>query len=216
YDGAADMHLFGRFMEESMAYIRDGNLPRERRWQYVSHYMKGKAFDYYTRSVAPRAPSYGVNEFFTGLFDHCFPINYRQSLRKKLRYFNQGEMSVKEYVYELNDLLNQVGIPDERYRVLTLWEGFSPYIQAKLWEEELNPEQSLWDDIVRRAEIIEIARNAANRVTQPKNKNPKDGRGNGKGGGGGDYRPGPPGGPPGPSNSNSSSSNSQQPKSGAK
>ncbi|PPQ84648.1 hypothetical protein CVT24_006990, partial [Panaeolus cyanescens] len=50
-----------------------------------------------------------------------------------------------------------IGYTDKRERVNRLWHGFKPSIQKALWKDKLHPDTSKWNEVVRAAEINEIA-----------------------------------------------------------
>ena len=104
-----------------------------------------------------------VPEFYTALFDYCFPVDYRMQLRKTLARCHQNDKSVAEYTHELQDLFNMIRNIPEQDQVLKFWNSARPSIQKELWRNKLNPELSLWRKVVAQAEIIEIAEDVAER-----------------------------------------------------
>lgn len=88
-----------------------------------------------------------LREFFEQMFNYCFPINYRMAQRQKLKKCFQNEKTVSEYVYELEELFNMIGIVDDREKVIKLWNGLHSSIQRALWRDGYNPEISDWDDV---------------------------------------------------------------------
>jgi len=59
----------------------------------------------------------------------------------------QDEESVSEYVYELEELLNIIGIINDHEKVIRLWDGLNTSIQKALWRDGYNPKISLWDEV---------------------------------------------------------------------
>ena len=104
-----------------------------------------------------------LHQFYSELFNFCFPIDYRMQLRKNLARCHQNDKSVAEYTHELHELFNMIGDVPERNRVLKFWNGTRSSIQKGLWRDNLNPETSSWDRVVAQAEIIEISENVAER-----------------------------------------------------
>ena len=104
-----------------------------------------------------------LKQFYVELFNHCFPVDYRMQLRKKLAKCHQNEKTVAEYLHELHELYNMIGNVSERDRVLKFWNGSRPIIQKGLWRDNLNPETSSWSEVIAQAEIIEISENVAER-----------------------------------------------------
>jgi len=85
YDGAPDARSYHQFIRESEAYIRDGKVRgRGRKVFILSHFLEGKAYDFYTQKVAINENKWDLSRFFKELFDYCFPIDYRMQIRKRL------------------------------------------------------------------------------------------------------------------------------------
>ncbi|KAF8875585.1 hypothetical protein BD779DRAFT_1476020 [Infundibulicybe gibba] len=161
YGGEADIRAYHQFVTEGSAYVRNGKVGRSQRTFVLSYYMDGTAYDFYTRKVAMTSNKWTLEEFFTELFNYCFPSNYRLTQRDKLNRCYQHEKSVSEYIHELEELYNTIGDVAERDRVIKLWKGLQIVIQQGLWRDGLNPEVSGWKEVAKMAERIEIAENMA-------------------------------------------------------
>jgi hypothetical protein len=96
--------------------------------------------------------------------------------RAKLNKCYQNTKTVREYVYELNELWNMIGDVEERQKVSRFWTGLKSDIQSELWLKELNPESSSFKEVRNAAEIIEIA-HAVARNTRDKREKPHNGSG---------------------------------------
>ena len=134
-----------------------------RRVFHLSYYLTGKAYNFYTQKVAIDEERWTLSQFYTELFNYCFPVDYRMQLRKNLARVHQNEKSVAEYTYELQDLFNMIGDIPEQAQVIKFWNSARPSIQKELWRNRLNPELSSWKKVVAQAEVIEIAENVADR-----------------------------------------------------
>jgi RNase H-like domain found in reverse transcriptase/Reverse transcriptase (RNA-dependent DNA polymerase)/Integrase zinc binding domain/Retroviral aspartyl protease/Zinc knuckle len=163
YNGGADARSYHRFVRESEAYLRDGKVKGQRQIFLLSYYLTDKAYDFYTQKVANDEENWTLSEFYSELFNYCFPVDYRMQLRKTLARCYQNEKSVAEYTHELNELFKMIGDIPERDQVLKFWNGSRPIIQKGLWRDNLNPETSSWARVVAQAEIIEISENVAER-----------------------------------------------------
>ncbi|KAG5634082.1 hypothetical protein H0H81_003468, partial [Sphagnurus paluster] len=163
YDGAADGRAFHRFVTEGTDYVMTGRVSRQRRVFVLSYYLKGRAYDFYTQKVASTSSEWELSQFFSAMFNYCFPVDFRMKQREKLRRCFQGEKSVSEFVYELEELYNLIGAVDERERVIKLWNGLRTVIQQGLWREGLNPEVSTWDEVRDVAQVVEIVESVAAR-----------------------------------------------------
>lgn len=98
------------------------------------------------REVSGDPYKWRLSDFFTELFNYCFPINFR--------------------LYELNELWNMIGETDERAKVHKLWFGLRKELQKDLWKEKLNPEISSLKKIATTAEILEIAQSVTDDHTK--------------------------------------------------
>jgi len=157
YDGSVDSKAFHRFITEGTAYVKDGQVP-SKKWAFIlSHYLTGKAHEFYVREVSGDPYGWRLPEFFRELFNYCFPVDFRIKQRRKLLRCYQNEQKVRDYIYELNELWVMIGETDERTQVHKLWFGLRKEIQHDLWREKLNPEISSLKDVIAAAEIIEIA-----------------------------------------------------------
>ena len=67
--------------------------------------------------------------------------------QKKLDKCFQDEESVSEYVYELEELFNIIGIINDHEKVIRLWDGLNTSIQKALWRDGYNPKISSWDEV---------------------------------------------------------------------
>ncbi|KAJ8580213.1 hypothetical protein M405DRAFT_684737, partial [Rhizopogon salebrosus TDB-379] len=147
YDGSVDSRAFHRFITEGTAYVKDGHVERKKQVFVLSHYLTGRAHEYYIREVAGDPYRWRLPEFFTEMFNYCFPINFRTKQREKLKRCYQNDKTVRAFVYELNELWNMIGDIDERQRVDRFWFGLNAEIQRDLWKKELNPEISTFAEV---------------------------------------------------------------------
>jgi hypothetical protein len=165
YDGAADSRAYHRFVMEGEAYLRDGRVPKERHIRILAYYLDGKAYNFYMQKVTSDDPNnWDLHKFFTELFNYCFPVDYRQRMRLKLENFSQKtNQTVSEYVFELQELFSMVGTMPDDMKVVKLWYSLTTRIQRALWRDGLHPDSSTWDEVVAKAEVIEIADNVMER-----------------------------------------------------
>ncbi|KAF9254573.1 hypothetical protein L218DRAFT_885997, partial [Marasmius fiardii PR-910] len=147
YDGTADVRGYIKFVTEAMAYLRDGQVPRNRHVFRISKYLTGRAYQFYLSVVANSPFDWRTQQFFTDLYNYCFPLTYRLDQQKKLKRAFQNDKPVRDYLAELNDLFNTVGLIDEREKVHKLWSGLNKKIQKGLWHEKLNPEISSYEEV---------------------------------------------------------------------
>ncbi|KIO10654.1 hypothetical protein M404DRAFT_20901 [Pisolithus tinctorius Marx 270] len=165
YDGSNDIHTFQRFVTEGAAYVTDGRVEPKKCAFILSHYLTGKAHEFYVREVSGDPYKWRLSDFFTQLFNYCFPIDFRMRQREKLQSCYQNSKTVRNYLYELNELWNMIGETNECTKVHKFWSGLRKELQRDLWKEKLNPEISSLKKISASAEILEIAQTVAGDYT---------------------------------------------------
>lgn len=77
--------------------------------------------------------------------------------RERLRKCFQNLRTVSEFIYELEEIINMIGLIDKREKVIRLWDGLCPLIRKGLWRDGYNPEVSSWEEIKHAAQVIEIS-----------------------------------------------------------
>ncbi|KIM39169.1 hypothetical protein M413DRAFT_12446 [Hebeloma cylindrosporum] len=132
YNGDLDARAFHQFMKKSTAYLEDNQIKAKCTVIALFYYLDGKAYDFYIQKVVQNEEEWTAEEFFTELFNFCFPLNYHMQMRKKL------DRASRMKRHTIN----------EREPVVKFWKGCKPVIQKALW----------WDDkAIHKAEIIEIS-----------------------------------------------------------
>ena len=121
------------------------------------YYMTDIAYNYWINKVADNFRNIRLPEFFDGLFNYVFPVNYRSQQRTKLMKCYQNDKKVAQYVHELEELFSMVGTFSEREKVVKLWHGLRQSIQQGLYRDGLNEEVSPWDHVVLQAKVIELS-----------------------------------------------------------
>lgn len=159
YSGKVDIRSYQRFIMESEAYLRDGKVRKERQLRILAHFLNGKAYDFYVQKVASDNPNnWDLYKFFTELYNYCFPLDYKQQMRLKLdRLHQKSGQSISEHVYELEELFSMVGDIPESLKIIKLWYSIKPSIQKIMWRDGLHPDSSSWDEVLAKAEMVEIS-----------------------------------------------------------
>ncbi|KIP10234.1 hypothetical protein PHLGIDRAFT_39631, partial [Phlebiopsis gigantea 11061_1 CR5-6] len=161
YNGKADVQTFHKFIQECEAYLDGYDLHESQYAATLSHFLVGNAYSFYAMEVSENPASWDLHRFFRGLFNHCFPVNFRLEQISLLRNCVQGSKSVKAFVHELKTLYLMAGVDSERERVLKLWYGLNPYIQRELWRFQYTPTQSSWAEVEQAAVRFELSAAAA-------------------------------------------------------
>ena len=50
-----------------------------------------------------------------------------------------------------------LGDTPPRFKIIKLWYSLKPKIQKIMWKDGLHPDESSWEEVVAKAEMIEIA-----------------------------------------------------------
>ncbi|KIY61550.1 hypothetical protein CYLTODRAFT_328632, partial [Cylindrobasidium torrendii FP15055 ss-10] len=147
YSGHANVREFVTFMEDASDYVREGGVERKYRVRKVSRYLTGGAKEWYISRVQDRVKEWSLRQFFTALYNHCFPVTFRSEQREKLSRAYQGNQSVRQHAMRLEELFNSIGISESKDRALKLWESLNTDIQQGLWNKDLAPETATYDEI---------------------------------------------------------------------
>ncbi|KAF5338647.1 hypothetical protein D9611_012820 [Ephemerocybe angulata] len=157
YHGDANVPKYNQFVSQSMMYLEDTNIPRNKMVYRLSPFLKGRARIWYDRVVAPKVKSWKPSKFFTELFNAFFPINFKERQREKLETIKQGRRDLRVYMAILEELYLVTGIKDMQEKARCLFRGLRDETKARLRYEGLSPETSSYEQIVRRAEFAQLA-----------------------------------------------------------
>ena len=61
-----------------------------------------------------------------------------------------------------------LGDVPQRFKIIKLWYSLKSSIQKVMWKDGLHPDESTWEEIVAKAEMIEIA----DSVVEPRERKP--------------------------------------------
>ncbi|KAJ6545720.1 hypothetical protein B0H19DRAFT_864115, partial [Mycena capillaripes] len=156
YNGEPNANAIQRFARESRTYVKMGRVPEEDQVFFVSYYLDGKALDFYNQVVVPDKESWELKRFFIELFEFCFPVDFRNTQRKRLNRCFQGVKEVSAHVAEWSEIYNTIGLEDNQEKVVKLFNSFTFAIQTEIYRKGLDPEVSTWDEVVKAAGEAEI------------------------------------------------------------
>ncbi|EMD34534.1 hypothetical protein CERSUDRAFT_125630 [Gelatoporia subvermispora B] len=166
YSGQADIEKFYKFMEQSKEYLAGYRLSKKRYAGALSHFLAGKAYSFYTLVVSGNPSEWSIHALFVGLFNYCFPADFRDRMRDKLDGFSQGNLSVREYSHELQRMFRVVDDFTKTQKVRKLWRGFKGYIVEGLISKEMSPTIDSWKAVLHAAEVLEEAARAKERANK--------------------------------------------------
>ncbi len=120
YKGNAKVQAFQKFAQEATTYCVGYAIPLKEQVFSISSFLDGKAWEYYQYSTHDGSDNVGISSFLSGLFDYCFPLDFRQSMREQLQNTNQGNKSIKEFIHELSGLYIMIRLVPEQMKVQKL------------------------------------------------------------------------------------------------
>ena len=157
YNGEPDYCAYTRFLKEGRAYLEDARIKKKRHIFRLSYYLHSTAYDFYLQCVEMNEEDWTLDDFFTELFNYCFPSDYQMKLRERLERTYQNDKTVIHYAHEIQELFNIIGNVHQGDKVLKLWRGLRMEIQQDLWHDKLNPDYNTWDEVLTQAERIEMS-----------------------------------------------------------
>ena len=80
YDGSVNSKAFHCFITEGTTYVKDGEVPSKKQAFILSHYLKGKAHEFYVREVSGDPYCWRLLTFFRKRFNYCFPVDFHIKL----------------------------------------------------------------------------------------------------------------------------------------
>lgn len=126
FNGEANILKFHRYMSQCERYLDEGNVPKYDRVAKCSDFLEGKAYKYYSTEVSFNEEQWSTERFFQGLFNYCFPPDFKLKQRERLERFNQRDRQVREYAAELKIIYQTIGHSTKCERVMKLWSGLRP------------------------------------------------------------------------------------------
>ena len=163
YSGAEKIQDFTRFVAECKDYIETAHVKPHRHVLVISRFLEGKAMTFYMQRVAKNVSEWTLQSFFGALFNEIFHRNFRIAVLDRIAEFSQGNRTVRTYANGLESLYDLLGDESHRAMVRKLWQGLRLTIRTKLYDYEYSPEVNTWDEIVHKAETIEIGEQEATR-----------------------------------------------------
>ncbi|EUC67730.1 retrotransposon gag protein, partial [Rhizoctonia solani AG-3 Rhs1AP] len=152
YSGTANFDVFEQWVFEVDLWTHDTGFKGLEAVRHVSGFLSGKAASWYMNEVATNLKAYKrMWKLYQELFEHCFPFNYKQTLRERFQKAVQGNRSVKDYMRELRLYEKRLGDLAEREVRQRFWDGAHLYIRLKWTENGLNPEDSVLDKMIKTA-----------------------------------------------------------------
>ncbi|KAK1234115.1 hypothetical protein PQX77_002683 [Marasmius sp. AFHP31] len=157
YDGTPDAERFQNWVMRMIQYLEEGYVPEEEQVMLASNFLRGKALSFFLQKVSRNHLKWQMLDLAKGIFNFCFPIDYRSQQRNKLNNCRQGNRSVIEYAYKYEMLNNLIGTASECKMVIKFWDSLNVKIRRELHHEKKNKEIHTYEEILETAELIKMA-----------------------------------------------------------
>ncbi|EIN12146.1 hypothetical protein PUNSTDRAFT_130414 [Punctularia strigosozonata HHB-11173 SS5] len=184
YDGRDDLDAFQRYVEQSVEYLIDGLIIRERHVSKLGHFLEKDAQQFFKR-VVKRPEEWDVREFFNELFNYCFPDGFMNAIRNRWHTWRQLGSTVKVYAATMEGFRDDLGdeVSDRQF-IHRFWQGLNDDISRQLYLDRLHPDINSYDEVLEGALVAERAINNSLHVDGSTTaRSSRNGRGGGASGG---------------------------------
>ncbi|KAF8752463.1 hypothetical protein RHS01_07674 [Rhizoctonia solani] len=157
YKGEADIDKLDMFIFSYDLYVSDTRLSDSKAVLTVSRFLDDKAASWYMLNVAPDPGSYSMESIYVGLYDYCFPPDFKDDMRKLYNEKKQGDSGVQDYFAELARLRRRLREVTDHQHVLRVWDGAAQYIKVGWALKGMRPEATTCETLRETALDIERA-----------------------------------------------------------
>ncbi|KAG8680561.1 hypothetical protein FRC08_016205 [Ceratobasidium sp. 394] len=106
-----------------------------------------------------------MKRIYQGIFDYCFPPDFKENLRRKYMRKQQGDQSVQDYFAELELMKRRLKITDTQH-VHRAYDGAARYIKGEWAIKGILPEDTTIDELRTTALNIERAHKIRKSIEQ--------------------------------------------------
>lgn len=157
WNGRPHLDSFDQWMYEVDTWRDLHGLDEQTTIKLLVNFLSGNASRFFMTHVATRRRDWTLRLIYEGLFDYCFPEDFKRKLRWKLMHATQGSRKVRDFVRELEHLAERFPDVNHQHLVEIFWQGLEPYLQFALLEKGLDPESSGLEALVEQAARSEKA-----------------------------------------------------------
>ncbi|QRW20520.1 Zinc finger, CCHC-type [Rhizoctonia solani] len=130
YKGKADIDKLDMFIFSYNLYVSDTRLSDSKAVLTVSQFLDNKAASWYMLNVALDPGSYSMELIYVGLYDYCFPPDFKDNMRKLYNKKKQGDLGVQDYFAKLACLQRRLQEVTDHQHVLRVWDSAAQYIKV--------------------------------------------------------------------------------------
>ncbi|PIL26897.1 hypothetical protein GSI_10035 [Ganoderma sinense ZZ0214-1] len=151
WDGTPDLDKFDHWKYELNTWAELNKAPGYLIVKTMTNYVSGKASRFFMDHVANSNSEWSLENVYDGLFDYCFPDDFKAMLRRRLMTAKQGSLRVRDYVREIEHLASRFRDITEFQLVQIFWQGLNGYLQVELIDKGLGPETTALERLVKYA-----------------------------------------------------------------
>ena len=130
YNGKADLDVFDKWALEVRTWTRLNKFNEKIVITLLNKYVTGRASIFYMKYVADKERRWTLKAIFEGLFDYCFPKDFKMNLRRKMMNATQGKTRVTEFVRDIEIMADRFPDVNERGIIKIFWNGMNQSIRA--------------------------------------------------------------------------------------
>lgn len=157
YTGIANLDILDQWTYAMDVWIEMQGLDNKWAVKLMINFLSDKASTFYMKHIALRQHRWSVQQVYEGLFDYCFPPDYKLELRKRLMTAYQGRKPVRDFARDIEALTKRFPDIPKRQRIQILWDGVQQYIRLEWVKAGYSPESTTWTKLVTRAARYEAA-----------------------------------------------------------
>ena len=148
YNGKPDLDAFDRWVFEVRTWKRLNKLMEELAVTPSNKYITEKVSVFYMKYVAEKERHWTLTAIFEGLFDYCFPKDFKTNLQRKLMTATQGRMRITEFIRDIEIMADRFPDVNERGIIEIFWWGIHPDIRVEVLKMGAHPERSSLEKMV--------------------------------------------------------------------
>ena len=107
--------------------------------------------------VAGHEDDWTLKTMCEALFDYCFPMDFKETLRARLSQSTQGKCRIRDFIRDVEKLASRFPDVNERAVIQTFWNRMHQHIRLRLIEWGISAERTPLEKIVRKAIDIEAS-----------------------------------------------------------
>ncbi|KAG9123637.1 hypothetical protein FRC07_014422, partial [Ceratobasidium sp. 392] len=174
WDGNEDFNAFELLAFNYDNWCIDTKQSKQEAVRHFSKVLTGKASAWYLANVATSQEEYTMSRIYQDLFEHCFPADFRDKLRKEYERLRQRDMSVQDYFAKLNQLRRRLKGVSDRQHAQRAFDGADQDIQCEWALKGYDADTASFDELKESALDIERALKIRKKYKKPERNDKRE------------------------------------------